>query len=93
MKPSTVIRRVDANQAEIVRCLRWAGATVQLLHTIGKGCPDALIGYQGKNYLAEIKSGGCTRLTDDEREWHESWRGQVAIVRTVADAMRLIGVE
>ena len=39
-----VIRRVDNNQALIVRAFRAAGCTVEHLHQIGKGCPDLLIG-------------------------------------------------
>lgn len=88
-------KRTDANQPDIVQALRQAGATVQHLHEVGKGCPDILIGFRGANYAAEIKDGSKApskrRLTPDEQEWHENWRGQVAIVETVDDALRLIG--
>lgn len=43
-------KRTDGNQAEIVRALRSAGATVQTLHTVGKGCPDLVVGFRGNNY-------------------------------------------
>jgi hypothetical protein len=47
--------KVDANQREVVAALRGAGATVQLLHAVGEGCPDLLVGYRGGNYLLEVK--------------------------------------
>lgn len=88
-------KRVDANQPEIVKALRGVGASVLHLHTVGKGCPDILIGFRGQNIAAEIKDGSKPpskrRLTPDEQEWHEAWRGQVAIIETVDDALRLIG--
>ena len=88
--------RADANQPQIVDILRQVGATVQHLHTLGEGCPDILVGYQGANYLMEIKDGQKSpskrKLTDDEQEWHLIWRGQVAIVKDEVEALEVIGV-
>ena len=89
--------KVDANQAEIVKALRDVGATVQTLTQVGKGCPDILVGYKrlnGRhaNYLMEIKHGKG-QLTPDEHTWHQKWNGQVAVVRTVREALGIIGVE
>jgi len=70
---------------------------VQPLHTVGKGCPDLLCGVRGTNLLIEIKDGqkvpSARKLTPDEAAWHQSWRGQVAIVESVDDALRLVGLE
>lgn len=83
--------RVDANQAEIVKALRAAGATVQHLHVIGKGCPDLLVGFRETNYLLEVKDAGGM-LTDDEQIWRVEWRGPlVAVVYSVDDALKAIG--
>lgn len=82
--------RVDANQAEIVAALRQVGASVVLLHQVGGGCPDIGVGYRGRTYLIEIKAKGGT-LTEDEREWHQQWRGQVAVVYSREEALRVIG--
>lgn len=82
--------RVDANQAEIVSALRKAGATVELLHAVGGGCPDILAGYLGRNLLMEIKGPGG-RLNEIEHEWHLWWRGQVVVVYTAEEALRIIG--
>ena len=84
-------KRVDANQTEIVADLRKVGATVQHLHGVGAGCPDLLVGFRGVNYLIEIKTlGGPLRRS--QVEWHDLWRGQVAVARTSEDALRIIGV-
>jgi len=68
---------------------------VQPLHTVGKGCPDLLCGVRGTNLLVEIKDGqkvpSARKLTPDEAAWHQSWRGQVAIIESVDDALALVG--
>lgn len=88
-------RKVDANQAEITEALRRVGASVQPLHTIGQGCPDLLVGYRGINLVLEVKDGekkpSEQKLTPDEANWHARWRGQVAIVRSVDEALAAIG--
>jgi hypothetical protein len=52
---------------------------------------------RGTNLLIEIKDGqkvpSARKLTPDEAAWHQSWRGQVAIVESVDDALRLVGLE
>lgn len=86
--------KVDRNQREIVDALRKVGATVHPLHTVGAGCPDILIGYRGRNLLAEIKDGAkppsAQGLTPVQVFWHETWRGQVAIVTSVDEALALL---
>lgn len=88
--------RVDTNQPAIVEALRGAGATVIHLHTIGRGCPDIAVGIHGRNYLMEIKDGDKSpskqKLTRDEQEWHDAWRGQVCIVSSADEALAAIGV-
>lgn len=87
---------VDANQAEIVDALRGVGATVQPLHTVGKGCPDLVVGFRGQTYLIEVKDGrkapSDRKLTAAQVEWHGGWKGQVAVAENVNDALRVIGV-
>lgn len=90
--------KVDVNQAEIVAALRDVGATVTSLATVGNGCPDLVVGFRGRNYLLEVKPpggvrGGVSRqtLTEAERDWHRTWRGQRAIVTSVEQALYAIG--
>lgn len=88
--------RVDDNQKEIVRELRKFGASVHCLHKTGQGFPDLVIGWQGRNYLVEVKdnskSPSARRLTRAESEWHSKWRGQVAIVGSVEEAITLLKI-
>ena len=69
-----------------------AGATVQHLHTVGAGCPDILVGYQGRNYLIEIKTEDGT-LTDAQVAFIDEWRGQVCVACTPKQALGAIGIE
>ena len=89
MTPNYWSKKVDANQADIVDCLRAAGFTVVPIHRIGQGVPDLLVGYQGVNVLLEVKDGDKL-LTDDELKWHANWCGQVDIVRSSEGAMRAV---
>ena len=83
--------RADKNQPEIVAALRAAGATVHHLHTVGGGCPDIIVGYQGVNYLMEIKTE-TGKLNAREQEFFELWRGQCVVVRNVDMALNVIGI-
>jgi len=86
--------RVDANQAEIVEALRKIGASVQPLHAVGQGCPDLLVGWRGIVSLLEVKDGSkppsARKLTEDQVKWHAEWRGQVAVVENVEQAIEAI---
>jgi hypothetical protein len=89
--------KVDANQPKIVKALRQAGATVTPTHTAGAGFPDLTVGYRGVTYLMEVKDGSkppsARELTDPQIEWHDSWRGQVAIVNDVDEALAVLGIK
>jgi len=65
-----VFKRVDNNQVQIVKALRDMGCTVEHLHAVGKGCPDIVVGFKGKNLLLEIKDGDKKVLTPDQVNWH-----------------------
>jgi len=87
--------KVDHNHATIVQALRQVGATVQSLAAVGQGCPDLLVARGGTNYLLEIKNPAQRpsdqRLTPDEQQWHQVWRGHVVVVRTVDEALKAVG--
>ena len=87
--------KVDANQTEIVKALRQVGASVQSLAATGKGVPDLLVGFRGKNLLLEVKDGdkvkSARKLTADQVEWHQGWRGHVAVVESVEQAIKVLG--
>lgn len=89
-----VAARTDANQRQIIEVLRAQGCSVQPLHMVGSGCPDAIVGYRGLNFLIEIKDGNKSasrrRLTEDEAQWHSTWKGQVHTINSVEEAIGLI---
>jgi hypothetical protein len=86
--------RVDDNQKTIIQLWRSMGASVLLLHTVGKGCPDCLVGYNTHNVLVEIKDGrkvpSKQRLTLAEEEFFCQWKGQVCIISDEGQAIELI---
>lgn len=61
---------------------------------MGDGFPDLVVGVRGVNLLAEVKDGTLVpsrqRLTADEYEWHSTWTGSAAVVRSVNDALELV---
>lgn len=87
--------KIDANQPSVVKAFRRMGCTVECLHTQGKGFPDLLVGISGINALVEVKDGSLVpserRLTADQEQWHEEWRGQKPhIVESENDAVKLV---
>lgn len=83
--------RVDENQKEIVSAFRSAGATVLMLHSVGKGCPDIVCGFRGTNYLVEIKTSHKSKLTPPEAKFFEEWKGQVCIIHSAKEAIEFLG--
>lgn len=88
--------KVDANQKEIVAALRKVGASVSSTATIGKGFPDLIVGFRGVNYLLEVKTGtkppSERKLTPDQVTFHAAWAGQIAVVNSVEEAFKAIGL-
>lgn len=89
--------KIDDNQKKIVQALRAMGATVEpRLARIGGGVPDILVGYKGVNILMEIKDGNKPKsqrkLTPDEIEWANKWRGSVYVVETIEQAIKILNM-
>ena len=88
------MKRIDRNQPAIVRDLRKIGASVQSLAAIGKGCPDLLVGWRGKNFTFEIKDSmqppSKRRLTPDEKQWAQLWSGQVHVIHSAQEAIAIM---
>lgn len=84
--------RRDGNERSIVAALRASGCSVQQLSA--PGVPDLLVGKLGVNVLLEVKdpakAPSARRLTPAQVDWHARWRGQVAIVETVEQALRVV---
>lgn len=73
----------DANEADIFAELRAYGLSVEPLD---KPC-DAVAGYMGRSYLVEVKNPkGKNKLSDPQKAFLETWRGDFTILRTVEEA-------
>lgn len=84
--------RTDKNQAEIVSALRAVGCGVVDTSRIGKGFPDIIVCRPGGVWLMEIKSEKG-KLNPRQEKWHAEWRGQVSVVHSVAEALKVVGIE
>jgi len=80
--------KVDRNQSQIVAALRDIGASVEPIHALGGGVPDLLVGFRGRTLLMEVKTDDG-RLTPQQVKFHQSWRGQTAIVRSIDEALMI----
>jgi len=71
---------VDANQSDVVAALRAIGASVALLHRVGGGVPDLLVGFRGIDGTVEVKDGDKPaserKLRATQIEWHQDWQGR-----------------
>lgn len=63
----------------------------------GRGFPDLVVGWKGRNYLFEVKNGNQVpsrrRLTAAQVGMHSNWQGQVAIVHSAADILAVMARE
>lgn len=87
-------KKIDDNQTQIVKHLRAVGASVQSIASVGRGAPDLLVGYRGKNYLFEVKAPGSPskqKLTADELKWQRNWGGECYIIDKSEQALKVIG--
>lgn len=88
--------RIDSTHREVVEALRGIGASVQPLSDVGKGCPDLLVGYRGRNILLEVKGEASRKknpphgLTDAQRRWHRTWEGLGFIACNAEEAIELV---
>ena len=87
--------KVDANQADIVECLRAIpGVSVRSCADMGDGFPDIIVGRYAHNWLFEIKDPdkdqSARELTDKQQKFFHSWTGQVQKVETVQEIIKTI---
>jgi len=89
--------RIDGNQNQVVKELRQMGCSVAISSAIGKGFPDIVVGYNGRNYLLELKDPAqppsARKLTPDEKVWHDKSRGSVHIILTAQEAMDMMTLD
>lgn len=85
--------RVDSNQKQLVKELRGIGCSVAITSNLGSGFPDIVVGYRGVNYLLEIKDPNKPpsqrKLTQDEIEFQDKWKGQYSVIHTLEEFTQL----
>jgi len=79
--------QLDKNHAEIRSALEREGATV-----VSDGPLDLLVGYRGANYLLEVKTP-TGKLREKQETFIRRWKGQVHVVRSIAEALAVLGLE
>ena len=68
-------KKVDKNQASVVKTLRDYGADVFLLHMVGGGIPDLMVCYDDHTILMEVKDGLDKKLTPQQITLFAGWQG------------------
>lgn len=80
-------KRRDSNHAEICAALKRAGCDIIASDTV-----DLIVGRAGATYCIEIKSHKEAQLRPIQRWLRESWRGHYAIVTSVDEALKAVGL-
>ena len=85
--------RRDANEQDIIKAMREAGAYVKVIND--EGLFDLLVSYRGETLLIEVKDGAkppsARRLTEAEQKFHDEWPGaDLYIVNSVEEAVALL---
>jgi len=87
-------KRIDTNQTKIVYALRKSGCSVYVTSMVGHGFPDIVVGFDGINYLFEIKNPdnppSKRKLTEDEEKFFHTWAGAVFCVTSCDEIMEII---
>jgi len=77
--------RKDNNHDEIRDALERVGATV-----VPDGPVDLVVGFRGATYLIEVKTAKV-KLRPTQENFVRRWKGHVAVVRTIDEALKVIG--
>lgn len=85
--------RADSNQREIVEAFRKLGCSVKVVSQL-KGFADLLVARNFRTMVVEVKDGSkppsARKLTKDEQEFRESWKGIYVVVESVDDAIQAV---
>jgi len=90
-------KKVDKNQADVVKALRDYGADVYLLHMVGGGIPDLMVLYEATTILLEVKDGAEKKLTPQQITLFANWKGghlhRVNSVQESIEVLKLVEQE
>jgi hypothetical protein len=79
--------KVDSNQWQIVKALRGIPAL-----SVITGHDDILVGYHGRTYWFEIKSGPKAGVKPHQAAMSRDWRGHYQIVWDLDSILQAVGV-
>lgn len=87
-------RRQDGNHADLrEKALQIPGLSWLDTHALPKFV-DAVVGFRGTNFLIEIKDPSRPRsrrkLTPAQIELHAQWQGQIDVVETLDDLLKVL---
>ena len=84
-------KKVDKNQAYVVKALRDYGADVFLLHMVGGGIPDLMVCFNDQTILIEVKDGEDKKLTPQQITLFAGWKGgPLHRVNSVQEAIEVL---
>lgn len=87
-------RRRDGNHKQLVAQLLGVGYSVLDTADLGHGAPDLVVGANGINLLLEVKNPeqppSKRKLTPQEQDFRNDWRGQYDVVETLDDVIRIV---
>jgi hypothetical protein len=87
-------KRVDGNHTDIMTTFRALGCSVQSIASVGKGCPDLMVGRDGWTVPVEVKDGdkppSARKLTPDEEIWRANWKGSYALIESPEQAHQMV---
>ena len=87
----TYAKKVDKNQADVVKALRDYGADVFLLHMVGGGIPDLMVCFNDQTILIEVKDGEDKKLTPQQITLFAGWKGgPLHRVNSVQEAIEVL---
>lgn len=87
--------KIDSNQNEIVEKLRMIpGVSVAVTSKLGDGFVDIVVGRNGFNWMVELKDGDKSasrrKLTQDEEQFKDRWKGQYSVCKSFDEVLELI---
>ena len=88
-------KKIDSNQPTIVKQLRALHISVRVTSMVGEGFVDLVLGFRSKNFLIELKDPSKPpskrRLTQDEQDFFDGWRGQASVCESLQEILEVIG--
>lgn len=90
-------KRVDSNQAAIVKALRKIpGVSARSTAGVGDDFTDIIVGYKRRNYIFEVKRNDVVpskqRLRPGQQKFKDGWHGQCDTITSLDDVLSAVGI-